>query len=838
MVWWLAVSALLPAAMFAQSGERSSGKPNVIFILADDLGWADLGSYGQQKIRTPHLDRMAAEGIRFTNFYAGSPVCAPSRAVLMTGKHGGHAYIRDNREVRPEGQWPIPAVEVTVAELLRSRGYATGAFGKWGLGFVGTEGDPNKQGFDRFFGYNCQREAHNFFPDHLWRNSERVTLEGNARGLTGRHYSHDLIEAEALQFIRDHRNRPFFLYLPFTIPHVALQVPEDSLAEYVGQWDDPAYDGKKGYLPHPHPRAAYAAMVTRMDRSVGRLLALIRELGLDENTIVFFTSDNGPAHGGVGGSDSAFFESAGPFRGLKGSVYEGGIRVPLIARWPSRIKAGAVSDLPAAFYDVLPTLCEVAGAPMPKNTDGLSILPTLVGAGRQQRHQFLFWDFNGYGGQQAVRLGGWKGVRVNLQRGETKIELYNLANDPGEQHDLAPKNPELVQRIAAIMEREHTRSEVFPMKFIDHPKPQSLQPRGYSIPFLDLSGEKARQVIVDREPGQYLGHPTTVLLEDHQTIIAVYPKGHGRGAIIMKRSTDGGRTWSARLPTPKSWETSLETPTIHRVIDATGRKRLILFSGLYPIRMSVSEDDGRTWSELKPIGDFGGIVAMGFVEPLQTGRGHYLAMFHDDGRFFTNDGKRSEAMTLYQTISTDGGLTWSAPREIFKSDQIHLCEPGLIRSPDGKQLAVLLRENKRARNSHVIFSNDEARSWTPPRELAGALTGDRHTGKYAPDGRLFISFRDMARESPTRGDWVAWVGTYEDIANGREGQYRVRLMDNFKNSQGWDADCAYPGVEVMPDGTFVTTTYGHWAEGEPPYIISVRLTLKEIDLRVRTRKQL
>jgi hypothetical protein len=361
-------------------------------------------------------------------------------------------------------------------------------------------------------------------------------------------------------------------------------------------------------------------------------------------------------------------------------------------------------------------------------------------------------------------------------------------------------------------------------------QPQTPQPRGYSIPLIDLAGEKQRRVIVDKEPGQYLGHPTTVLLEDNKTIIAVYPKGHGRGAIQMKRSTDGGLTWSERLPTPKSWETSLETPTIHRVIDQRGRKRLVVFSGLYPIRMSVSEDDGKAWSELKAIGDFGGIVAMGFVEPLRT-KGHYLAMFHDDGRFFRRDGKKSPAMTLYQIISTDGGLTWSAPREIFKSEQIHLCEPGLIRSPDGKQLAVLLRENKRVRNSHVIFSNDEAKTWTPPRELPGALTGDRHTGKYAPDGRLLISFRDVTHETPTKGDWVGWVGTYDDIAQGREGQYRVRLMDNHKNGQGWEADCAYPGVEVLRDGTFVTTTYGHWLEGEPPFIVSVRLTLEELDDR-------
>jgi arylsulfatase A len=474
----LTLGLLSPAMTFAQRGNTLRTKPNIVFIMADDLGWGDLGSYGQTKIKTPNLDRLAAEGMRFTQFYAGSPVCAPSRAVLLTGKHGGHAYIRNNREVQPEGQWPIPASEVTIAELLKARGYATGAFGKWGLGFIGTEGDPNKQGFDLFYGYNCQREAHSFYPDHLWRNDKRVVLEGNNRGLSGKHYSHDLLEAEALQFIRDNRDKPFFAYVPFTIPHLALQVPEDSLAEYAGKWDDPSYDGKNGYLPHPTPRAAYAAMITRMDRSVGRVLTLLKELKLDDNTLVVFTSDNGGAFGEVtkefefkpgrmGGTDYVFFNSTGKFRAFKGSVYEGGIRVPFIARWTGKIKPGTVSELPAAFYDVLPTLCDLAGVKPPSNTDGLSLLPTLTGSGRQAQHKFLFWDFGGYGGQQAVRMGAWKGVRRNLHQGNTQIELYNLATDIGEQRDVAAEHPEVVRRVAEIMRREHTRSEIFPIKILD-----------------------------------------------------------------------------------------------------------------------------------------------------------------------------------------------------------------------------------------------------------------------------------------------------------------------------------------------------------------------------------
>lgn len=348
-----------------------------------------------------------------------------------------------------------------------------------------------------------------------------------------------------------------------------------------------------------------------------------------------------------------------------------------------------------------------------------------------------------------------------------------------------------------------------------------------ALPLIDLDGQAQRQVVVDREAGQYLGHPTTLLLEDGKTMLCVYPKGHGRGAILYKRSPDGGATWSERLPTPGNWQTSLETPTLHRTVDAAGKKRVLLFSGLHPVRLAVSEDDGATWSALKPVGDWGGIVAMASVVELNTGRGHYLALFHDDGRFFQKGGKATGTFTLYQSASQDGGLTWAAPRAIYKSDQVHLCEPGAVRSPDGKQIAVLLRENRRVKNAHVIFSDDEGRTWTPPREVPGPLSGDRHVARYGPDGRLFVSFRDAPPKtlsSPTAGDWVGWVGTYGDIAAGRAGQYRVRLKDNH---HAWD--CAYPGVERLPDGTFVATTYGHWTPNEPPYILSVRFTLKELD---------
>ncbi len=350
-----------------------------------------------------------------------------------------------------------------------------------------------------------------------------------------------------------------------------------------------------------------------------------------------------------------------------------------------------------------------------------------------------------------------------------------------------------------------------------------MQSRGYTIPLIDLAHERHRQVIVDKEPGQYLGHPTTVLLEDGKTIITVYPKGHGRGAIVLKRSSDAGLTWSERQPVPDNWSTSLEVPTIHRITDQQGVRRLIMFSGLYPIRMAHSEDDGVTWTPLEPIGNFGGVVAMASVARLRNG--DYFALFHDDGRFLQGT-DQTTTFQVYKTLSTDGGLTWCYPEVIAVHPTAHLCEPGLVRSPDRRQLAVLLRENSRMHNSYVIFSNDEGVSWSTPEELPGALTGDRHTAKYAPDGRLVITFRDTTHESPTRGDWVAWVGTYNDIKSGRSGQYRIRLMDNH-----YQADCAYPGLELLPDGTFITTTYGHWSPGEMPYIVSVRFTLTEIDTR-------
>jgi arylsulfatase len=460
------IAAIAFSLLFAASVQA---KPNVILIVADDLGYGDVGCYGQKKIRTPSIDRLASEGMRFTQFYSGSPVCAPSRCCLMTGKHTGHAYIRDNKATPPEGQEPLSKEELMLPELMKREGYVTGAIGKWGLGMFGTEGDPLKRGIDFFFGYNCQGHAHNHYPRYLYRNDKRFDLEGNEGKATGKQFSHDLFEKETLAFVNANKDKPFFLFLPYIIPHLALQAPEDALAEYQGKWPETPYDGKKGgYQAHKTPRAAYAAMITRMDRTIGRLLDLLKELKLDDNTIVLFSSDNGAATQGYAGIDTDFFNSTGGLRAYKGDVYEGGIRVPLVVRWTGKIKAGSVSDHIAYFPDLLPTLLECVGETekTPKGIDGLSFAPTLFGK-EQKKHEFLYWEFPSYGQQQALRMGDWKGLRRNLNKGVIKTELYNLKDDVAEKKDVASEHPEIVKQIEAIMKAEHTPSKLFPLKAID-----------------------------------------------------------------------------------------------------------------------------------------------------------------------------------------------------------------------------------------------------------------------------------------------------------------------------------------------------------------------------------
>ncbi len=460
--------------------------PNIIYILADDLGYGELGCYGQQKIETPNIDRLAAEGMRFTQHYSGSPVCAPSRCTLLTGKHTGHAYIRDNYEIggwgpdEPEGQLHLPAGTPTLGRLLQQSGYATCAVGKWGLGGPESTGHPNKQGFDHWYGYLCQRVAHNYYPTHLWRNDKKHMLDGNpyfrahqridappkdASGydrFRGKQYAPDLMIDEALGFIRKNKDAPFFLYYATPVPHAAIQVPEDSLRRYAGRWDDEPYLGHKGYLPHPSPRAGYAAMISRMDRDVGRIMTQLKELGLDKDTIVMFSSDNGPTFNG--GTDSRFFNSAGPLRGLKCDLYDGGIRVPLIARWPGRVAPNSTSDHVSAFWDVLPTVAGIVGAETPDDIDGISLLPTLLGTGKQREHPHLYWEYRSRGGGQALRTGRWKGLRLKLAKSDdAPVELYDLQSDIGEKNNLADKHPDIVKRIKELMKTARTESEHFPL---------------------------------------------------------------------------------------------------------------------------------------------------------------------------------------------------------------------------------------------------------------------------------------------------------------------------------------------------------------------------------------
>lgn len=493
----LASLVLATLAVNSQLGAAEQApQPNIVFIIADDLGYGDLGCYGQTKIRTPNIDRLAKEGMRLTTHYSGHNVCAPSRCVLMTGKHPGHGYIRDNRVAKgfPEGQEPVPAGTLKLPLLLKQRGYTLGGFGKWGLGPVGSSGEPLKQGFDRWYGFNCQGVAHNYYPTRLWDNDRQVALSNpkfasnqklpagadpndpaSYAGFSGKDYAPDLIAAQALQFVRENKDRPFFLYFPTTVPHLALQVPEDSLQEYAGKFPEEPYIGGRGYLPHRQPRAAYAAMVTRMDREVGRLLALLAELKLEERTIVIFTSDNGPLYDKYGGTDAEFFNSAAGFRGRKGSYYEGGFRVPGLVRWSGRIAAGSTSDRVTGFEDWLPTLLELIGAKetTPNDLDGLSFAATLLGE-KQEPRPFLYRESPSYGGQQCVRVGDWKALRRNLNPAPRakdqkpgEIELYNLATDPGEKEDVAGQHPDIVARLHKILVEQHVKSELFPIRGLD-----------------------------------------------------------------------------------------------------------------------------------------------------------------------------------------------------------------------------------------------------------------------------------------------------------------------------------------------------------------------------------
>jgi arylsulfatase A len=435
-------ASFLAASGSLFAGNKSKGrKPNVIYILADDLGYGDLGCYGQKLIKTPVVDGMAKEGMKFTQHYSGSALCAPSRCSLMTGKHTGHTFIRNNKPMPREGNLPIPKDEITIGEVMQKAGYVTACIGKWGLGYPGSEGDPNNQGFDHWFGYNCQRQAHNYYPLHLWRNTDKVMLKGNEKG-GKKVYSHDLLTKEALGFINDNKDKPFFLYLPYTIPHTKFQIPD--LGEYADT--DWAQNHK-----------IQAAMISRMDGDVGKILDLLKELGLDDDTLVIFTSDNG-AHGQ--GGTVAKFKASGELRAKKGTLFEGGLRVPMVARWPKKIKAGAVSDHVSAFWDILPTWCEITGQKVPADSDGISMLPELLGDSKDQKtHKYLYWEL---GPTQALRKDNFKLIRKWSKKKESaQTALYDLSKDISESKNLAKDNPAVVSQLLEVMDSARFNSTEF-----------------------------------------------------------------------------------------------------------------------------------------------------------------------------------------------------------------------------------------------------------------------------------------------------------------------------------------------------------------------------------------
>lgn len=447
-------------------------KTNIIFILADDLGYGDLGFLGQQYIETPNIDRLAKEGMFFSDFYSGSTVCAPSRSSFLTGLHTGHTPIRGNSEVQPEGQFPMPDSVMTVGKAMQQAGYVTGAFGKWGLGFIGSTGEPVNQGFEEFFGYNCQRYAHRYYPAYLWHNDQKVDLPGNDWTTTG-DYAPDIIQEKTLEFIDQNAEKPFFLFMPIVTPHAELAAPDDELmAKYKKMFpnEEPYVGGKgadygpdmriPGYQSQPYPHATFAAMVERIDRYVGEVLDKLEENGLSENTLIIFSSDNG-AHQ-EGGADPEFFDSNGHFRGFKRDLYEGGVRAPMIAWWPNKIKAGTTTDHVAAFWDLLPTFAEVAGQKISTAIDGISFYPTLVGEGEQQEHEYLYWEFHEQGGKQAVRQGNWKAVKLDVFKSEEPVlELYDLSKDPGETNNIANDFPEKAQELESLMNSSHIQNPRF-----------------------------------------------------------------------------------------------------------------------------------------------------------------------------------------------------------------------------------------------------------------------------------------------------------------------------------------------------------------------------------------
>ncbi len=463
----LIISCQTQSKKIATLSEVEGQKPNIIYILADDLGYGDLSFQGQTHFQTPNIDQLAKEGMTFTQHYAGSTVCSPSRSVLLTGQHTGHTPIRGNKR-DAFGNWPMSAESVTLAEILKENGYTTGAFGKWGLGCPGSEGDPNNQGFDEFFGYNDQTLAHNYYPAFLNHNQDTVWLNENA-GKENEIYAPIPIHEQALKFIEDNKNKPFFMYYPSVIPHAELFAPEEYIEKYRGKFlpekqfngidDGPKYK-KGGYGSQSEAHAAFAAMINLLDDQVGEIVAKLKELGIDDNTIIMFSSDNGPHL--EGGADPDYFDSNGIYKGYKRDLYEGGIHAPMIVWWPGKVKAASTTNHISAFWDLMPTITELIGASTPENIDGISFLPSLLGEKNQEKHNYLYWEFHEKNGRLAIRQGDWKLIRYDVFIPEnTTTELYNLKTDPCEENNVANENPEITAKLLKLMESARTPSDVF-----------------------------------------------------------------------------------------------------------------------------------------------------------------------------------------------------------------------------------------------------------------------------------------------------------------------------------------------------------------------------------------
>jgi len=801
--------------------------PNIVFILVDDMGYGDPACCNaSSKITTPHIDSLARDGMRFTDAHAAGPLCHMSRYGLLTGRYPFRTDV---------SRWPSHALiepgQATLASILKSAGYRTAMVGKWHLGFEEEgydqplPGGPVDCGFDSFFGIRASTDI----PPYFYINNDRAVdppteaipanqSEGwspiqGAFWRAGR-IAPELALAdvlprftdEAIAVLDNHAQResrdPLFLYLAYPAPHTPWLPAE-------------AYAGKSG-------AGMYGDFVMMVDAMIGRVLRKLEQTDMSDNTLLIFSSDNGPVWYDV---DAQRFghSSVGALRGMKADAWEGGHRVPFIARWPQQVPAGSTCDAVVSFVDMLATFADIQQRPLQANEgpDSFSILPLLRGAQKAQRPSLALASGRGL---KTIRQGPWKWIQGQGSGGFSKPrkndpaptdapeQLYNLAEDLGETNNLYHDQPEKVRQL------RRTWRQINDAGRSNH--------NGPNLPLLDLSDQTDRHVVIAAGTKQtYQGHPTTMLMGDGKTLFCVWCINHGGSAGPMARSDDGGKTWE-RLDKilPKRFSTHQNCPSIYRLTDPDGQERLWVFSAALGQRGGpgmpriMSEDGGKTWRELPPLG-FPCVMTFSSIVQLQDGR--YLGLYHKGP-----EGKDRTPLEVLQTTTADGGLTWSEPKVVAAVEGKNPCEPFAFRSPTGDELCCLMRENTHQGNSLMMFSQDEGQTWSQPIDTPWGLSGDRHMGVTLPDGRLFVAFRDMAPASPTRGHFVAWVGTYEDIRHNRPGQMRVKLLHNHAANV---TDCGYPGVHVLADGTIVATTYLQYRPGaEKHSVVSVRLAPEDL----------